>query len=294
MKSMTGFGRGQAEKEGHLFTVEIKTVNHRYHECSVRMSTEMGELEGRVRKLLKERFERGKVDVSIQHLDHSGRQGDVWINESRMSGYVEGLREAGAKFGLKDDLTLSRFLNMPDVVVPQKPEQDTDALWECLEEALTEAADKVDDMRLREGAALKKDFEGKLSELEEQVKEIEQRAPLVVENYRTKLYERMRQYLDPAKIPTLDEERLETEVALFADRCCIDEEITRLKSHIRQYRQMLEETGPVGRAMDFLTQELNRETNTIASKSNDGEITRHALAMKNIVEKIREQVQNVE
>ena len=294
MKSMTGFGRGECEKLGRQFTVEIKTVNHRYLEPNIRMPHQFQALEASIRAIMKERIARGKADVSIRYTNHSDDQGTVWVNETKLSEYVSALRKAAENVGLTDDLALSKVLNLPGVVESEMAEEDLEEIQVILTEALDLAINDRDAMRLREGETLKLDFKSKLDELEEHVVEIEKIAPRVVEGYKTRLYERMDQYLDKAKTQQLDEGRLETEVTLFADRCCIDEELTRLHSHIKQYRQLIEKKEPIGRQLDFLTQELNRESNTIASKSNDLEITRHALAMKNIVEKIREQIQNIE
>lgn len=294
MKSMTGFGRGECEKLGRQFTVEIKTVNHRYLEPNIRMPHQFQALEASIRAIMKERIARGKADVSIRYTNHSDDQGTVWVNETKLSEYVTALRKAAENVGLTDDLALSKVLNLPGVVESEMAEEDLEEIKVILTEALDLAINDLDAMRLREGETLKLDFKSKLDELEEHVVEIEKIAPRVVEGYKTRLYERMDQYLDKAKTQQLDEGRLETEVTLFADRCCIDEELTRLHSHIKQYRQLIEKKEPIGRQLDFLTQELNRESNTIASKSNDLEITRHALAMKNIVEKIREQIKNIE
>ncbi len=294
MKSMTGFGRGECEKLGRQFTVEIKTVNHRYLEPSIRMPHQFQALEATVRGILKERIARGKADISIRYTNHSDEQGTVWVNETKLAEYVSALRKAGEAVGLTDDLALSKVLNLPGVVESEMAEEDLDEIKVILTEALGMAIDDLDAMRLREGETLKLDFQAKLNELEEHVNEIEKIAPRVVEGYKARLYERMDQYLDKAKAQQLDDGRLETEVTLFADRCCIDEELTRLHSHIKQYRQLIAKKEPIGRQLDFLTQELNRESNTIASKSNDLDITRHALAMKNIIEKIREQIQNIE
>lgn len=294
MKSMTGFGRGEWEENGRAFTVEIKTVNHRYLECSIRMPHEFNALESKVRQTIKERIARGKTDVSIRYQNHSEDQGNIWINETKLKDYVTALRESAKDLGLEDDLKLSNVVSLPGVVETESTKEDLDSIWEILEKALDLSLTDLNTMREREGLTLSKDFEQKLNELDENVEAIKTLAPGVVEGYKEKLYARIQEHLDKTKMPELDEGRLEVEVTLFSDRCCIDEEITRLGSHIRQYRQIIQKKESVGRQLDFLTQELNRESNTIASKSNDLSITRHALAMKNIIEKIREQVQNIE
>lgn len=294
MKSMTGFGRGEKEVQGHVFTVEVKTVNHRYLESSIRLSRKLSALEGKVRGILKERISRGKTDVFINYANHSQEQGSIWINDVRLAEYVRALREQAKSHGLEDDLKLSHVLQLPEVMETEEAQTDLEALEPILTEALGQALDELNAMREREGENLKKDFQEKLSELETLVGQIQERAPLVVQEYKEKLYGRIQEHLDKNKVPEMDEGRLEMEVTLFADRCCIDEELTRLGSHIRQYRQTLEKKEPIGRQLDFLTQELNRETNTIASKSNDLTVTQCALAMKNVIEKIREQIQNIE
>jgi uncharacterized protein (TIGR00255 family) len=294
MKSMTGFGRGEAEDQGRLFVVEIKTVNNRFLETNVRIGRQLSALELMVRDQIRSRLSRGKVDVSIQYENHSDQQGQVWINQAKMKAYVENLRQAAAEAGVEDDLKLSHLLALPDVIESKPADDDPEALGALLEKALGQALDHLEEMREKEGETLHKDFSDKLDQLEAIVVTVEERAPLVVTNYKEKLYARLDQYLDPEKTAEVDPGRLETEITIFSDRCCIDEELTRLHSHIGQFRQLLKSQEPVGRQLDFLTQELNRETNTIASKSNDLEITRNALAMKNLIEKIREQIQNIE
>ncbi len=294
MNSMTGFGRGEAEQNGHSFNVEIKSVNHRYLETNIRIPHALSTLEAEVRKTIKERLTRGKVDVFVSYQNHSDTQGEVWLNRPKLEGYLRELRSAAGDYNLKDDLTLSSILDLPDVLSAEQAQEDPKELVPILVEALEKAIDGLILMRQEEGKNLQQDFASKLDELEENVEAVAERAPLVVSTYKEKLYGRLEEHLDKAKVPQLDEGRLETEITVFADKCCIDEEITRLRSHISQYRKLIASEGAVGRQLDFLTQELNRETNTIASKSNDLTVTQRALGMKNIVEKIREQVQNIE
>ena len=294
MNSMTGFGRGEAQKDGYSFTVEIKSVNHRYLENSIRIHHSLSVLEADIRRVLKERLSRGKVDVYVSYANHSDTQGQIWLNRPNLEGYLKALREAGDSYGLENDLTLSSVISLPEVLEVDQAAWDPEEMRPILMEALEEALTGLIRMREEEGQNLKRDFEEKLSELSECVEAVAARAPEVVKSYQEKLYQRMQEYVDPTKVPQLDEGRLETEVTIFADRCCIDEEITRLRSHIAQYRKILASKEAAGRKLDFLTQELNRETNTIASKSNDLAVTQAALQMKNIIEKIREQVQNIE
>lgn len=294
MKSMTGYGRGECEREGRLFTVEIKTVNHRYFEPSIRMSRKLAPLEANLRGILKNRIARGKTDVYVNYENHSEEQGEIWINSARLAEYLTALRREGEKYGLEDDLTLSQVLRMPEVMAPQELQEDEERLQEMLEEATRKALTALDEMREREGQALKEDLLVKIDTLAASQQRIAARAPYVVSEYKEKLYSRIQERLDKEILKEAESSRLEQEITLFADKCCIDEELTRLNSHFDQFRRMMEQSGPVGRNLDFLTQELNRETNTIASKSNDLEITREALAMKNEIEKIREQIQNLE
>lgn len=294
MNSMTGFGRGEAEKNGFSFTVELKSVNHRYLESSIRIHHSLSVLEADIRRVLKERLSRGKVDVFVSYQNHSDAQGQIWLNRSNLEGYLKALEEAADAYHLENDLKLSSVLSLPEVLEVDKASWDPEELRPILLDALSQALDGLIRMREEEGQNLRKDFGQKLDELEVCVREVEKRAPEVVKSYQEKLYQRMQEYLDETKVPKIDEGRLETEVTIFADRCCIDEEITRLKSHISQYRKIIFSGEPVGRKLDFLTQELNREANTIASKSNDLTVTQTTLQMKNLIEKIREQVQNIE
>ena len=294
MNSMTGFGRGEAEKNGFSFTVELKSVNHRYLESSIRIHHSLSVLEADIRRVLKERLSRGKVDVFVSYQNHSDAQGQIWLNRSNLEGYLKALEEAADAYHLENDLKLSSVLSLPEVLEVDKASWDPEELRPILLDALSQALDGLIRMREEEGQNLRKEFGQKLDELEVCVREVENRAPEVVKSYQEQLYQRMQEYLDETKVPKIDEGRLEKEVTVFADRCCIDEEITRLKSHISQYRKIISSGEPVGRKLDFLTQELNREANTIASKSNDLTVTQTALQMKNLIEKIREQVQNIE
>ena len=294
MKSMTGYGRGECERDGRLFTVEIKTVNHRYFEPSIRMSRKLATMETFLRSLLKERIARGKTDVYISYENLSDEPGEVLIHSGRLEEYLTALRREGEKYGLEDDLTLSKVLQLPDVMTTREQAEDEDRVKELLKETVLQALAALDAMREKEGAALKEDLLKKLEDLEAARCRIADRAPYVVFEYKEKLYSRIRELLDKEIRHEADSARLEQEITIFSDKCCIDEELTRLGSHFVQFRQIMEQKGPVGRQLDFLTQELNRETNTIASKSNDLEITREALAMKNEIEKIREQIQNIE
>lgn len=294
MKSMTGFGHGEASSEGRLMTVDIKTVNHRYFEPSIRLPRKLFAFENDLRNLLKERIGRGKTDVFVNYANHSEEQGAVWLNSARLGEYVKALRAEGEKFGLRDDLSVSSILRIPDVLENEESEEDEELLKSLLLEAASAAADALDSMREKEGNALCADILTKISALEVSREKILERAPFVVSDYKAKLEARLAELLSPEATKVLDAGRLAAEVTVFSDKCCIDEELTRLASHFVQFRQIIGGKEACGKKLDFLTQELNRETNTIASKSNDLEITREALAMKNEIEKIREQIQNLE
>ena len=291
MKSMTGFGRGEAEREGRRFTVEIKTVNHRYFEPSIRLSRQLAALETEVRNLAKQTIVRGKTDIFISYVDHSDQQVNVVVNEGLLKSYVETLRGAAKAYGLADDLSTTALLRLPEVISTEETAENVENLWPILKEALEQALYNLNQMREREGEHLKEDLLQKISVLEGCREELAEKAPLVVESYKERLYARMDELLDRG---SLDPGRLEAEVTIFADKCAIDEELTRLESHFKQFRQTMELSEPVGRKLDFLTQELNRETNTIASKANALMISQTALTMKNEIEKIREQIQNIE
>lgn len=294
MKSMTGFGHGEASSEGRLMTVDIKTVNHRYFEPSIRLPRKLFAFENDLRNLLKERIGRGKTDVFVNYANHSEEQGAVWLNSARLGEYVKALRAEGEKFGLRDDLSVSSILRIPDVLETEESEEDEELLKSLLLDAASAAADALDSMREKEGNALCADILTKISALEVSREKILERAPFVVSDYKAKLEARLAELLSPEATKVLDAGRLAAEVTVFSDKCCIDEELTRLASHFVQFRQIIGGKEACGKKLDFLTQELNRETNTIASKSNDLEITREALAMKNEIEKIREQIQNLE
>lgn len=291
MKSMTGFGRGEAELNGYHFTVEIKTVNHRYFEPSIRISRQLGALEQQVRTRAKERIVRGKTDIFVTYVNHSDRQEKVVVNEQLLKSYVDALREAAEKVNMRDTLYAGDILRLPDVLTTEEETADDEMLWGILAEALDQALDNLNVMREKEGQHLKEDLSDKITVLENCREALLAEAPLVVEAYKERLHARLDELIEKG---TLDPGRLEAEATVFADKCAIDEELTRLESHFKQFRQTMDLDEPVGRKLDFLTQELNRETNTIASKANHLAISKTALDMKNEIEKIREQIQNIE
>ena len=291
ISSMTGYGRYELQENERRILVEISSVNHRYLDLNIRLTRSLMPLEDAVRKMLKNKLSRGKVEVSITYQSISEEELEVVVNESLGKAYLEGLRKMGSQFELEDDLKLSALMNANDLITLQKKSIDQDIVGSMLQKAVDGALDAFMKMRMTEGEALKQDILIKNKNLSELVNAIELRSPLVVTNYRERLQMRLNQLLEESPI---DEGRIATEVAVFADKCAIDEEITRQKSHIKQLEEILTGGGVVGRQLDFLMQEMNREANTIGSKANDYEITKWVVALKTEIEKIREQVQNIE
>lgn len=291
MFSMTGYGKGEWKEDGLELTCEIKTVNNRYLDVSVKAPKIFMAYEDSVRSLIREKITRGHADVFVSYKDKREKPVSLTADLGLAASYVaaaDALKEAFPR--LTDDLTLTSVLRYPDVLKQDEGAAADEALVSALKRALASALDNLNEMREREGAKLKADMLSRMDVIERTVNEISARAPLVAEDYRARLTARVEEYLSGVKP---DEGRLLTEVAAFADRSNIDEELTRLKSHIAQFRSICEE-GIAGRKLDFLIQEFNREANTTCSKSNDIEITRLGLALKNEIEKVREQVQNLE
>ena len=291
MYSMTGFGRGEYKEGGVELTVEIKTVNNRYLDAAIKAPRIFAAYEENIRGIIREKLTRGHADVFISFSDKREREKILTLDENAARAYVTAAEKISALFPhLSNDLTVTSVLRYPDVLKSEDAAAADDALIFAMEEALKSALEKLNDMRHIEGEKLKDDMLSRMDTIEKLVAEVEVRAPLVVEGYRAKLEAKMKKILENVEP---DEARLLTEAALFADKSNIDEELTRLHSHISQFREICKEEM-VGRKLDFLVQEFNRETNTICSKSNDIEITRLGLALKNEIEKVREQVQNVE
>lgn len=288
---MTGYGRGEYKEGGIELTVEIKTVNNRYLDVSVKCPRIFIAYEEVIRSAVREKLTRGHADVYISLSDKREKQRTLYLDEGAAKAYADAARRVRTLFpDAQDDFSITSILRYPDVVKAEESGSADDECLNALMRALAAALDKLNAMRAVEGEKLSLDMLSRVKTIEGQVNSIEKRAPLVAENYRQKLEAKMKKLLEGVEI---DEGRILTEVALFSDKSNIDEELTRLHSHISQFREICSETL-VGRKLDFLVQEFNRETNTICSKSNDIEITRLGLAMKNEIEKIREQVQNVE
>lgn len=291
MFSMTGYGKGEFREGGIELTVEIKTVNNRYLDAAIKCPKVLSGYEDVVRSLVREKLTRGHADIFISFTDKREKPKKLYVDESAAKSYVDAAKRIKQLFPeLADDFTVSSLLKSADVVRQDEVQSADDELIFALRSALAEALCRLNEMREKEGEKLAADMLSRMDEIEKLVVQVTERAPLVAENYRKKMQERMREVLAGAEY---DETRLLTEVAVFADKSNIDEELTRLRSHISQFREICKE-GRVGRKLDFLVQEFNREANTICSKSNDLAVTNAALALKNEIEKVREQVQNVE
>ena len=292
MKSMTGYGRGESRQYDRKFVVEIKSVNHRYNDVTVKMPRAMLMYEDAVKKVVGTRVFRGKTDVFVNFESFSDDDVSITFNQPLADAYVQTVEQIRERYNLDQPIRLDLIAKFPDIItVDKKLDPDSgDKIWACLETALNEALDNFVSMRSVEGEHLKDDIAEKLVGIKATVEKIEKRAPMVAEDYRQRLLARLAEI----KELNVDEARIITEVTIFADKACIDEEITRLYSHIEQMKSIICETQPVGRKLDFLVQEMNREVNTIGSKSNDLEITNCAVELKSEIEKIREQVQNIE
>lgn len=291
IRSMTGYGRGQQLLHGRSITVEIRSVNHRYFEFSCRTPRGCAFLEDRLKRTLQQAISRGKVEVSLTLQTVESRGGAVAVDHALAGQYLTALRALGAEYGLTDDLTLSTVARLPDLFTVCRGEEDEEELAADVLSVLQEALDRFVAMREAEGERLRADVLSRLFTLEEHLAFVEERSPQTVAEYRARLTAKLNELLGGA---VADEARILTEAAIVADRLAVDEETVRLHSHIAQLRGILDCAEPVGRKLDFLVQEMNRETNTIGSKCSDTAIAGHVVEMKSEIEKIREQIQNIE
>jgi uncharacterized protein (TIGR00255 family) len=291
IKSMTGFGRGTSKDEASSFIVEVKTVNHRYFELNVRMPRALISLENGIRKYVNDNIKRGKVDIFITQNQAVNEEMDVVINESLADNYVEALYKLRDKYSLRDDISATTLARFPEVLKLEQKEEDLEKTWEILLPAVEDAVHNLVSMREQEGEKLLLDITKRCECISRNVDIINKRVPEVTEEYRVRLLKKVEEILTEKSI---DENRIAMEVVLQADKTCIDEEIVRLKSHIDQVLKSFKLGELIGRKLDFIIQEMNREANTIASKVNDLELTNIALDIKSDIEKIREQVQNIE
>ncbi len=291
LRSMTGFGRHEVSYGDRKLCVEIKSVNHRYLDLNIKMPKKFNEFESLIRSLLKEYIKRGKVDVFVTYEDHSLESVRPQYNEKMAAAYMEIFNQMASQFDVKNDITLSRLATMPEVVSMEQVETDEDFLQGMIEEAVRSAAEKFVETRIVEGNKLKEDLLSKLENMSQWVCQIEKRSPSIVTEYREKLVDKVKELLSDN---TIDESRILTEVTIFSDKICVDEETVRLATHIESMKNSLIQGGSIGRNLDFVAQEMNREANTILSKANDIETSNIAIALKTEIEKVREQIQNLE
>ena len=291
IKSMTGFGRSEIVRGQRKISVEIKSVNHRYLEAGIKMPKKLNIFESRIRELLKKYAQRGKIDIFITYEDNSEDTVSLKYNHDTAVEYINIFNKMSELFNMKNDITISALSRYPEVITAQEVQADEEELWNFIEEAVKEACEQFVQTRIKEGENLRKDLLGKLDHMEELVEFIEVRSPMIMKEYRTKLENKVKELLGATPI---DENRIATEVIIYADKICVDEETVRLRSHISHAEQCLMEDGGIGRKMDFIAQEMNREANTILSKADDIEISNKAIDLKTEIEKVREQIQNIE
>lgn len=291
IKSMTGFGRSEIVKGNRKISVEIKSVNHRYLEAGIKMPKKLNVFESRMRDLLKKYATRGKIDIFINYEDDSESQVNLKFNQNIADEYMAIFNNMSEKYNLKNDMTVGGLARFPEVITMDEVQEDEEELWHFIEEAMKAALEQFVNTRILEGENLKKDLLGRLDHMEELVAFVEKRSPEIMKEYRSKLESKVKELLGDT---TIDESRIATEVIIYADKICVDEETVRLRSHIEHARKCLNEDGGIGRKMDFIAQEMNREANTTLSKANDIEISNAAIDLKTEIEKVREQIQNIE
>lgn len=291
IKSMTGFGRCEISEGERKFTVEMKAVNHRYLDVSIKIPKKLSFFESAVRNMLKKYIERGKVDVFVTYEEYTQNHVCIKYNKDIAEEYMKYLNRMVEDFSLENDIRVSTLSRYPEVFTMEEQTVDEEELWRELEQAVQGAAEKFVEARETEGENLKEDLIGKLDAMAVHVDFITERSPKIIAEYKEKLREKIQELLEDTRV---DESRLLTEVTIFADRVCVDEELVRLRSHIAQTKEALLAGGSVGRKLDFIAQEMNREANTILSKTTDIEVSGHAIELKTEIEKVREQIQNIE
>ena len=291
IKSMTGFGRAEYADEDLKIAVEIKSVNNRYLDIGIKMPRQLGMLESGIRAELKKYISRGKVDVYITYEDLKEANMQVKYNSKIAGEYLKYLRQMAQEYSLDDDIRVSSLSKYPDVFTMEEEPMDPVQLWERMRSVVCEAAENFLQARIREGEYLRNDLLGKLDEMQGHVDFITERSPQIVAAYRQRLYEKVKELIGDAVV---DEGRIIQEVTIYADKVCVDEELVRLQSHIRATKEALDGSEGVGRKLDFIAQEMNRESNTILSKSDDMTVSDRAIELKTTVEKVREQIQNIE
>ncbi len=292
VSSMTGYGRDFCESKVRNFTVEIKSVNHRYLDLNIKMPRSLLALEDRIRKTVQGKISRGKVDIYVAQTVLETENSKAILNKNLCDSYVKCLEEIKKTYDINDNISLSLISKFPDIITVEQQDEDIERIWDILKQPLNGAIEMLISMRQNEGASLKKDVETKCSVIKKLVDVVAEKSIHSVDDYREKLNNRINDLISDKGL--IDENRLAMEVAIFSDRACIDEEIVRLKSHISQISESINISKPIGRKLDFIVQEMNREANTIASKANDVNVVHLVLDIKNEIEKIREQIQNIE
>ena len=291
IKSMTGFGRCELSDEFRKVTVELKSVNHRYLDVNIRMPKKLNFFEASIRSVIKEYAQRGKIDLFITYEDLSEKTVSVKYNGAIAAEYLGYLRRMASDFGLEDDVRVSTLSRYPEVFSMEEQPMNEDEIWSLLEKALRQALEQFVETRIQEGERLEQDLIAKLDSMLVNVALVEERAPQIIAEYRQKLQDKVAELLGDTQI---DESRLSSEIVLFADKICTDEETVRLRSHINSMKDTLRSGNGIGRKLDFIAQEMNRESNTILSKANDLATSNIAIELKTEIEKVREQIQNVE
>lgn len=291
MKSMTGFGRSKIEVNSREYVVEIKSVNHKYSDISIKLPRNIMCFEEKIKRIVSNNISRGKIDVFVTFNNYSDEGKDVIINKELAKNYINQLKELAVENGLDDKIRVTEITKMPDVLQLKIEDDESDVIWQELEQCVNQAVSNFVDMREAEGERIKLDLIERINKVEELVNGIFSNTTGLIEDYVVKLRERIKEILNTDAV---DEARLAQEIVIYADKCSVEEELTRLRSHIAQFRNLLETKEPVGKKIDFLIQEMNRETNTIASKSVKLDITNLAIEIKTVMEDIREQIQNIE
>ena len=292
IKSMTGFGHGEVSNDkNQKVTVEMKSVNHRYCDISLKLPKKLAMFEANIRNIMKEYASRGKIDIYVSYEDLSETAVSLHYNQAMAEEYMQVFKKMQEDFNIETKITAEALAKYPEVVTIEEVQQDEEVWWELLEAALRQAAEKFVETRTIEGANLKRDLLGKLDQMAADVAFIEERSPQIIAEYRSKLEEKVKEFLEDS---TIEENRIAAEVTLYADKIAVDEEIVRLQSHISSMTDVLESDESIGRKLDFMAQEMNREANTILSKSSDVDLADHAIELKTNVEKVREQIQKIE
>ena len=292
IRSMTGFGHGEVSNDkNQKVTVEMKSVNHRYCDISLKLPKKLAMFEANIRNIMKEYASRGKIDIYVSYEDLSETAVSLHYNQAMAEEYMQVFKKMQEDFNIETKITAEALAKYPEVVTIEEVQQDEEVWWELLEAALRQAAEKFVETRTIEGANLKRDLLGKLDQMAADVVFIEERSPQIIAEYGSKLEEKVKEFLEDS---TIEENRIAAEVTLYADKIAVDEEIVRLQSHISSMTDVLESDESIGRKLDFMAQEMNREANTILSKSSDVDLADHAIELKTNVEKVREQIQNIE